>query len=95
MKPQDTNRRGAVKHFHCDQCEALMINRVFCHELGCPNAKKRWIPERGQWVRFVACRECGCDVELGESCNCQTFEGELDQADFEHDMEDAEDGIEA
>jgi hypothetical protein len=21
----------------CDQCEALMINGVFCHEQGCPN----------------------------------------------------------
>jgi len=24
----------------CDQCEATMINGVFCHETGCPNARK-------------------------------------------------------
>ena len=24
----------------CDQCVALMINGVYCHEIGCPNAKK-------------------------------------------------------
>ena len=25
----------------CDQCEAAMINGVFCHETGCPNSRKR------------------------------------------------------
>ena len=24
----------------CDQCEPLMIQGVFCHETGCPNARK-------------------------------------------------------
>jgi len=24
----------------CDQCEALMINGVYCHEHGCPDAWK-------------------------------------------------------
>ena len=24
----------------CDQCAASMINGVFCHETGCPNARK-------------------------------------------------------
>lgn len=24
----------------CDQCVAVMINGVFCHEHGCPNARK-------------------------------------------------------
>ena len=23
----------------CDQCDALYINGVFCHETGCPNSK--------------------------------------------------------
>ena len=56
---------------HCDQCEALMINGVFCHETGCPNARKTWVAEREEWVRFIECRECGYDVELGTSCDCQ------------------------
>ena len=24
----------------CDSCEAVMINGVYCHEHGCPNARK-------------------------------------------------------
>lgn len=54
----------------CDQCEMLSINGLACHETGCPNAKKTWIPERETWAQFVACRECGCDIEVGESCDC-------------------------
>ena len=34
----------------CDQCEALMINGVFCHETGCPNTWKDQIRE---------CKWCG------------------------------------
>jgi hypothetical protein len=29
--------RGA--HVSCSQCEALVINGVACHELGCPNIR--------------------------------------------------------
>lgn len=54
----------------CDQCDAAMINGVFCHETGCPNARKRWVPEREAWIRFMPCRDCGCDVEEGEACDC-------------------------
>lgn len=35
--------------FGCNQCEALMINGVFCHETGCPNSRKVWDDEDG-WV---------------------------------------------
>jgi hypothetical protein len=52
----------------------LSINGVACHEHGCPNAKKTWVEERGEWVRFVACFVCGFDVELGESCGCDSPE---------------------
>ncbi|HEV8412064.1 MAG TPA: hypothetical protein VGQ49_00625 [Bryobacteraceae bacterium] len=58
----------------CDQCSAASINGVFCHETGCPNSRKTWDPERGQWIRYVECRECGCDVEQGEVCDCQNTE---------------------
>ena len=61
----------------CDQCEMLMINGVPCHETGCPNSRKTWIAERGEWVLFVECRECGAEVEAGESCSCQTGEGAI------------------
>ena len=55
----------------CNQCEAAMINGVFCHETGCPNSRKTWIEERGEWVLFLECRECGSEVEQGEVCECQ------------------------
>jgi hypothetical protein len=32
----------------CDQCEALVINGVFCHETGCPNTRK--VKVDGEWV---------------------------------------------
>jgi len=28
---------------HCDQCEALAINGVPCHEQGCPHKSKPWV----------------------------------------------------
>ena len=33
----------------CDQCEAMMINGVFCHETGCPDA----------WMHEQECDWCG------------------------------------
>ena len=30
----------------CDRCNPLMINRVFCHETGCPNFGKVWMADR-------------------------------------------------
>ena len=55
---------------HCNQCEALYINGLFCHETGCPNERKTWVASRQEWVRFYQCQECGWDIEEGESCNC-------------------------
>jgi hypothetical protein len=50
----------------CDQCDACMINGVFCHETGCPNSRKRW--ENGEWVKYRKCFTCGCDVRADEPC---------------------------
>jgi hypothetical protein len=55
---------------NCDQCEMLSINGHSCHETGCQNSRKTWVPERQEWVHFVECRECGCDVEVGTVCEC-------------------------
>lgn len=52
----------------CDQCQMLAINGVNTHEIGCPNSRKTWMPDRQEWVRFVECRECGSEVEAGEPC---------------------------
>jgi len=55
---------------HCDQCQMLSINGHACHETGCPNSRKTWVPERGEWVRFVDCLNCGAEVEYGDTCRC-------------------------
>lgn len=60
----------------CDQCELLSINGRVCHERGCPNSGARW--DDGEWVHYVACWECGCDVRRGEACDCQVMEYQED-----------------
>jgi hypothetical protein len=58
----------------CNRCSASVVHyrgvSAFCHESGCPNEKKEWVAERGEWVRFVDCHICGCAVEVGEYCGC-------------------------
>jgi len=34
--------------YSCNQCQALMINGVYCHETGCPNTHKFKVD--GEWV---------------------------------------------
>jgi len=41
----------------CNQCQALMINGVYCHEIGCPIAWKDYSKE---------CDSCGCDFKPEE-----------------------------
>jgi hypothetical protein len=57
---------AAKERIRCDQCEAAMINGVFCHESGCPNRNARFI--EGQWVKVRTCRECGCEVRDDDEC---------------------------
>ena len=69
-----TKRDRECRLFHpvtCDQCEMLSINGVACHETGCPNGGRTWNVERQQWVKYVDCFECGFQVEVGETCDCQ------------------------
>lgn len=33
-------KRKRSRRVSCDQCVALVINGVFCHEHGCPNSRK-------------------------------------------------------
>ena len=54
----------------CDQCEALMINGMFCHESGCPNSKARYDNESGSWIKQYKCFECGYMADIGSNC-CQ------------------------
>jgi hypothetical protein len=69
---------------NCDQCEMLSINGVACHESGCPNRNSTWDEDRQRWIQFRECRECAERIELGEVCECQTWQPEpdpLDQSD--------------
>lgn len=68
----------------CDQCQMLSINGVACHETGCPNSRKTWDGERGEWIRFIECFECGCDVEEGTVCGCD------EQSDLDEPSEDTQ-----
>lgn len=61
-------RGGAL--MRCDQCEAAMINGVFCHETGCPNTRKTY--RFGAWLPILRCPECDGEVEAGTVCDCQT-----------------------
>lgn len=63
---EGTRMSTTVAGKQCNQCEALYINGLFCHETGCPNSGKRWV--EGEWVRFVKCFECGYDVVEGNVC---------------------------
>jgi hypothetical protein len=57
-----------MKTFRCNQCEAAMINGIFCHETGCPNRKKRYNKTDDVWETMITCRNCGYDFVEGESC---------------------------
>jgi hypothetical protein len=52
----------------CNRCAMLAINGMNCHETGCPNLGSRWDAVEAEWVRYVKCFECGCDVREGEVC---------------------------
>lgn len=39
---------GQDNDARCDQCEAMMINGIYCHETGCPNTHKVKID--GEWI---------------------------------------------
>ena len=54
------------KRMRCDQCEALMINGVFCHETGCPNTNSRF--DDGVWIKQRECFDCGCTVDADDPC---------------------------
>lgn len=57
-----------MKRIKCNQCEALMINGVFCHETGCPNTKARYDAESGEWIKQRTCFECGCICDADDPC---------------------------
>jgi len=63
----------------CDQCEALMINGVFCHETGCPNMGARWDSESGEWIKQRRCFDCGCTVDADDPCCSEPFDADAEE----------------
>ena len=61
----------------CNQCEAAMINSVFCHETGCPNSGSRYDADSGEWIKQRKCFDCGCTVDADESC-CSGMESDTE-----------------
>lgn len=62
-----------MKHkIHCNQCVPMMINSIFCHETGCPNQRKKYNSESGEWISVYKCDICGEVIEEGNYCLCQT-----------------------
>jgi hypothetical protein len=55
-------------NYRCNQCEASMINGVFCHESGCPNTRSRYDAESGEWIKQRKCFDCGCTVDADDPC---------------------------
>lgn len=65
----------------CNQCNACMINGVFCHELGCPNRGKKWNEETQNFETVYTCQECGFesfDSGSVESC-CQPIDYDIEE----------------
>jgi len=52
----------------CNQCEALMINDVFCHETGCPNTYSRYDSKDKTWIKTLKCFECGITIDEDQEC---------------------------
>ena len=66
----------------CDQCEALIINGVFCHETGCPNSRKRL--EDGEWVAYRECFTCGYEVRADAPCCEPELDNQAEQYEYDH-----------
>lgn len=52
----------------CDQCAALMINGIFCHETGCPNMHSRYDESSDAWIKQYECFICGCECDINDPC---------------------------
>jgi len=50
----------------CDQCQAVTINGVGCHETGCPNS---WKDPATDQPYLKECFVCGCDFSPEDAEN--------------------------
>jgi hypothetical protein len=79
MRTHYKNGDEIVLSCGCNSCSPSMINKVLCHETGCPDSWRDYTRE---------CFTCGCDFHPEEryQCNCQDC---IDGVDFqEEDCDD-------
>jgi hypothetical protein len=56
-----------LEDYSCDQCQALMLNGIYCHETGCPNTHK--VKIEGEWTTPESDHAEWCECE-----NCVFYE---------------------
>lgn len=61
----------------CDQCDAMLVNGFFCHEVGCPNSAKRYDVESDTW-EDVEEDESGTEIEEGGRNDDDRTDGRTD-----------------
>lgn len=62
---------------HCNDCCMTMIQRVPCHEHGCPNSGKEWDVIGECWVSWINCPSCELTIREGEECvDCEYNDSE-------------------
>lgn len=66
---------------NCDQCQALRINGVYCHETGCPNEDSRYDRATDRWILQRTCFVCRVDVDYDSLCSCEEDESTEDYSD--------------
>lgn len=71
----------------CDQCNAVMINGVFCHEHGCPNRHNNlYFTCEGRCGRRLSKIQMGRFENVCDVCEAQADErGETDEYEPEED----------
>lgn len=65
----------------CYCCQMVSINRVPCHETGCPNGNSRWDDESSSWIRQRKCFVCGYHCDEDDPC-CDAMMDDYEMADY-------------
>ena len=58
---------------NCDQCQAVSINGVPCHEQGCPNARKTWVYDE-KWDEAYPADEAPSPDHDNFTHDCYSYE---------------------
>jgi hypothetical protein len=62
----------------CPECDMISINGIACHEIGCPNARKRYEPAEDIWITQQVCSTCGFQTDYNVPCCNEDEEWDAD-----------------